>query len=117
MQRYFRSELRTVSQPTLNVKQIGETPIALPPHPVRQAFVNSVTLRTDDDIVDWLKAHVHPRKVADVPAPGTVEFWVDGLPATYATGEREHRWKAAVDARPASVAQSRGLDMPWKLTS
>lgn len=31
VQRYFVNELRTVSQPTLNIKQISETPVVLPP--------------------------------------------------------------------------------------
>lgn len=38
IQRYFKSELRTVSQPTLNIKQIGETKILLPPLSLQVEF-------------------------------------------------------------------------------
>jgi type I restriction enzyme S subunit len=38
VQRYFTNELRTVSQPTLNIKQIQETEIILPPLGQQQAF-------------------------------------------------------------------------------
>jgi type I restriction enzyme S subunit len=38
VQRYFTNELRTVSQPTLNIKQIEETEITLPPLGRQQAF-------------------------------------------------------------------------------
>lgn len=38
VQRYFTNELRTVSQPTLNIKQIQETEIILPPLEQQQAF-------------------------------------------------------------------------------
>ncbi|WP_316237419.1 restriction endonuclease subunit S [Bradyrhizobium sp. SZCCHNR1015] len=39
VQEYFRKELRTVSQPTLNIKQISETRIPLAPIARMQAFV------------------------------------------------------------------------------
>jgi len=38
VQRYFTNELRTVSQPTLNIKQIQQTEIILPPLEQQQAF-------------------------------------------------------------------------------
>ncbi|WP_017713916.1 restriction endonuclease subunit S [Prochlorothrix hollandica] len=38
VQAYFINETRTVSQPTLNVKQIKETPILLPPESLRDDF-------------------------------------------------------------------------------
>jgi type I restriction enzyme, S subunit len=38
VQRYFTSELRTVSQPTLNIKQLAETAVMLAPLPMRQQF-------------------------------------------------------------------------------
>jgi type I restriction enzyme, S subunit len=38
VQRYFTSELRTVSQPTLNIKQLSETPMVVPPKPNRDRF-------------------------------------------------------------------------------
>ena len=38
VQRYFTAELRTVSQPTLNIKQIAETSVILPPAELRQLF-------------------------------------------------------------------------------
>lgn len=38
VQRYFAKELRTVSQPTLNIKQISETLIPLPPMSLLQEF-------------------------------------------------------------------------------
>jgi type I restriction enzyme S subunit len=38
VQRYFVNELRTVSQPTLNIKQIEETIIHLPPIELQNAF-------------------------------------------------------------------------------
>lgn len=37
-QRYFTSELRTVSQPTLNIKQLSETTVMLPPLDMQQVF-------------------------------------------------------------------------------
>jgi len=43
-QKYFRAELRTVSQPTLNVKQITQTLIPLPPREVVVEFVERVAL-------------------------------------------------------------------------
>lgn len=39
VQRYFTSELRTVSQPTLNIKQLSETAIVLPPIELQKEFV------------------------------------------------------------------------------
>jgi type I restriction enzyme S subunit len=41
-QRYFVKELRTVSQPTLNIKQISETPIFLPPLSLQREFANRI---------------------------------------------------------------------------
>jgi type I restriction enzyme S subunit len=38
VQRYFTGELRTVSQPTLNIKQIGETGIQIPPIGMQNEF-------------------------------------------------------------------------------
>jgi len=38
VQNYFTSELRTVSQPTLNIKQICETKVVLPPLGLQQEF-------------------------------------------------------------------------------
>jgi type I restriction enzyme S subunit len=38
VQRYFTSELRTVSQPTLNIKQICETKVIQSPLPLQQSF-------------------------------------------------------------------------------
>ena len=43
VQRYFTSELRTVSQPTLNIKQIAETTVVLPPIPLQREFARRVT--------------------------------------------------------------------------
>ena len=42
VQRYFKNELRTVSQPTLNIKQIGETLVVIPPHKQQFGFVERV---------------------------------------------------------------------------
>jgi len=42
VQRYFTSELRTVSQPTLNIKQICETKVIQPPLPLQQSFASRV---------------------------------------------------------------------------
>lgn len=44
VQRYFTSELRTVSQPTLNIKQISETKVVLPPIQLQQEFANRVDI-------------------------------------------------------------------------
>jgi type I restriction enzyme S subunit len=38
VQEYFRSQLRTVAQPTLNVKQLKATPIRLPPRKLQKHF-------------------------------------------------------------------------------
>ncbi len=43
VQRYFTSELRTVSQPTLNIKQISETIVVLPPIAQQREFARRVT--------------------------------------------------------------------------
>lgn len=43
VQRYFTNELRTVSQPTLNIKQISETRVVLPPFPLQREFSRRVT--------------------------------------------------------------------------
>jgi type I restriction enzyme S subunit len=42
VQRYFTNELRTVSQPTLNIKQITETTVVLPPLALPQEFARRV---------------------------------------------------------------------------
>ena len=42
IQRYFTDELRTVSQPTLNIKQIGETEIQIPPFKMQNEFANRI---------------------------------------------------------------------------
>ncbi len=42
VQRYFTNELRTVSQPTWNIKQIIETTIILPPLALQQEFARRV---------------------------------------------------------------------------
>ena len=53
VQRFFTSELRTVSQPTLNIKQLSETPVVLPPIELQQEFASRLTgvekLRTAGD--------------------------------------------------------------------
>ena len=43
VQRYFTNELRTVSQPTLNIKQLSETTVVLPPIPLQREFARRVT--------------------------------------------------------------------------
>lgn len=40
VQRYFVSELRTVSQPTLNIKQLSETRVFIPPIELQRHFTN-----------------------------------------------------------------------------
>lgn len=40
VKRYFVNELRTVSQPTLNILQLGQTSVLVPPLAVQQAFAN-----------------------------------------------------------------------------
>lgn len=42
IQRYFTNELRTVSQPTLNIKQIEETEISLPPIELQNIFASKL---------------------------------------------------------------------------
>jgi type I restriction enzyme S subunit len=42
VQRYFKNELRTVSQPTLNGKQIAQTEVPLPPMDLQEDFVRRV---------------------------------------------------------------------------
>lgn len=42
IQRYFISELRTVSQPTLNIKQLSETMVMIPPLNMQAAFGDRV---------------------------------------------------------------------------
>ncbi len=43
VQRYFTSELRTVSQPTLNIKQLSETEVVIPPIELQAEFAARVT--------------------------------------------------------------------------
>ncbi|MBB5039833.1 restriction endonuclease subunit S [Prosthecobacter dejongeii] len=38
LQNYFQNEIRVVAQPTLNIKQIKETPVMLPPENLRKQF-------------------------------------------------------------------------------
>ncbi|MEU9241029.1 restriction endonuclease subunit S [Streptomyces sp. NPDC048385] len=40
VQNYFERELRTVAQPTLNIKQLKEAPVVLPPESLRAEFVD-----------------------------------------------------------------------------
>ncbi len=42
VQRYFVNELRTVSQPTLNIKQLSETIVLLPPLEMQRAFAQRI---------------------------------------------------------------------------
>jgi type I restriction enzyme S subunit len=42
VQRYFTNELRTVSQPTLNIKQLSETTVVLPPIELQHEFARRV---------------------------------------------------------------------------
>jgi type I restriction enzyme S subunit len=42
VQKYFTKELRTVSQPTLNIKQIAETCVLLPPLKLQEEFASRV---------------------------------------------------------------------------
>ena len=42
VQHYFISELRTVSQPTLNIKQISETKVVFPPLPLQNEFARRI---------------------------------------------------------------------------
>jgi type I restriction enzyme S subunit len=44
IQSYFRQELRTVSQPTLNIKQINETMVVRPPKKVQRAFDDRIAV-------------------------------------------------------------------------
>ncbi len=39
VQQYFQKELRTVAQPTLNIKQIKETPVLVPPPELQESFM------------------------------------------------------------------------------
>lgn len=51
VQNYFRRELRTVSQPTLNIKQLAETLVLLPPLGLQREFANRV------EVVEQLKTN------------------------------------------------------------
>ncbi len=42
VQRYFTSELRTVSQPTLNIKQLSETQVFLPPLQLQREYARRI---------------------------------------------------------------------------
>jgi type I restriction enzyme, S subunit len=44
VQRYFVRELRTVSQPTLNIKQLAETKVPVPPLSLQREFESRVGL-------------------------------------------------------------------------
>jgi len=43
VQRYFVNELRTVSQPTLNIEQLSETKVILPPIEMQLDYAARVT--------------------------------------------------------------------------
>lgn len=51
VQRYFKNELRTVSQPTLNIKQISETPVFLPPLNVQREIERRIVMARSLEIV------------------------------------------------------------------
>lgn len=53
VQRYFSNELRTVSQPTLNIKQISKTSVIVPPLTLQQEFAGRVVA------VEQLKSSHH----------------------------------------------------------
>jgi type I restriction enzyme S subunit len=53
VQRYFVNELRTVSQPTLNIKQLSQTTVVLPPLSLQNDFANSIA------VVERLKNSYH----------------------------------------------------------
>jgi type I restriction enzyme S subunit len=40
VQHYFQSQVRTVNQPTLNIKQINETPVYVPARSLQDNFAN-----------------------------------------------------------------------------
>jgi type I restriction enzyme, S subunit len=53
VQRYFTNELRTVSQPTLNIKQLSETTVAVPPMHLQSEFDRRV------EALEYLKGAHH----------------------------------------------------------
>jgi type I restriction enzyme S subunit len=61
VQRYFTNELRTVSQPTLNIKQLSETAVVLPPSPLQLDFARRIAA------VDKLKS-AHRASLAKLDA-------------------------------------------------
>ncbi len=61
VQRYFVNELRTVSQPTLNIKQLSETRVFLPPPKLQREFARR------REAVENLKA-AHLASVAELDA-------------------------------------------------
>jgi type I restriction enzyme S subunit len=61
VQRYFTSELRTVSQPTLNIKQICETKVIQPPIALQQTFATRI------QVIEALKA-THRAALAQLDA-------------------------------------------------
>ncbi|MBC8031226.1 MAG: restriction endonuclease subunit S [Pyrinomonadaceae bacterium] len=61
VQRYFTNELRTVSQPTLNIKQLSQTSVVLPPIELQRKFARRVT------VVEKLKA-AHRASLAELDA-------------------------------------------------
>jgi type I restriction enzyme S subunit len=61
VQRYFTKELRTVSQPTLNIKQLSETLVVLPPIGLQREFARRIAA------VETLKA-THRASLAQLDA-------------------------------------------------
>ena len=59
VQRYFASELRVVSQPTLNIKQLSETPVPLPDRQMQDSFASLV------EVVDQLET-AHRASLAEM---------------------------------------------------
>jgi type I restriction enzyme S subunit len=62
VQRYFTSELRTVSQPTLNIKQICETEIFCPPIKLQEDF-EKIMLSIERNKTEFINALILQKKL------------------------------------------------------
>ncbi len=63
VQQYFHKETRTVSQPTLNIQQIKETPVLMPPNELCDVFGKLAVQHSDEHV---MKLRVYENEINDL---------------------------------------------------
>lgn len=94
IQRYFTQELRTVSQPTLNIKQLAETQVLLPPPEMQATFKERMSAfkqvksahRKGFSEMDALFTSLQHRAFRENSEAGclTTRSWIEEKPMGYA---------------------------------